>query len=68
MTCLACGHDTHIRADGACIACGCPKKVEKWDEPKRIPLADLKNMQPPDESPNPPKADVEAAAPNKDAK
>lgn len=50
MTCLSCGHDRHIRADGACIACGCKKLVEKWDEPApvveapvaRIPLEQLK--------------------------
>lgn len=67
MTCLACGHDKHIRADGACIACGCKKFVEKWDEPAitRIPLDEL--MQPSGESPTPPEADVEAAAPKRDA-
>lgn len=55
MTCLSCGHDRHIRADGACIACGCAKKIEKWDEPvveapavSRIPLEQLKA---PDEGP-----------------
>lgn len=44
--CLACGHDLHIRADGVCIACGCAKKVDKWEAEKPvektvIPLKDL---------------------------
>lgn len=31
--CLRCGHNLHIRADGACITCGCPQEVLKWDLP-----------------------------------
>lgn len=34
--CLSCGHALHIRADGACMTCGCPKLVTSWDEPKTV--------------------------------
>lgn len=52
--CLACGHALHIRADGACMTCGCPKLVTSWDEPKtEAPVkkvVPLEKLTPPDEA------------------
>lgn len=50
MRCVSCGcdKDLHVRADGHCLGCSCPKFIGKWPE-----------AEAPKEKAKPPKADAE---------